>query len=77
MTVKKILVLHTGGTISMHEGENGGVETGVENPLTGVKLALPDVELTVENIFNLPSGAYWTRAYVATATTYFSGQASL
>ncbi|WP_459523890.1 asparaginase [Leuconostoc lactis] len=55
MTVKKILVLHTGGTISMHEGENGGVETGVENPLTGVKLALPDVELTVENIFNLPS----------------------
>ena len=55
MTVKKILVLHTGGTISMHEGENGGVETGVENPLTGVKLALPDVDLTVENIFNLPS----------------------
>ncbi|MFT9389034.1 MAG: asparaginase domain-containing protein, partial [Leuconostoc sp.] len=55
MTAKKILVLHTGGTISMHESENGGVETGVENPLTGAKLTLPDVDLTVENIFNLPS----------------------
>ncbi|CAM3159488.1 asparaginase [Leuconostoc rapi] len=55
MTIKKILVLHTGGTISMHEDEDGDVETGVENPLTGAKMALPDVDLTVESIFNLPS----------------------
>lgn len=55
MTIKKILVLHTGGTISMHEDEDGDVETGVENPLTGAKMTLSDVDLTVENIFNLPS----------------------
>ncbi|GDZ85736.1 asparaginase [Leuconostoc citreum] len=53
--MKKILVLHTGGTISMHEDEDGDVETGIENPLTGVQVTLPDVDLTVENIFNLPS----------------------
>ena len=53
--MKKILVLHTGGTISMHEDEDGDVETGIENPLTGAQVTLPDVDLTVENIFNLPS----------------------
>ncbi|WP_281420485.1 asparaginase [Leuconostoc miyukkimchii] len=55
MTIKKILVLHTGGTISMHEDQDGDVETGLENPLTGVKTTLPNVDLTVESIFNLPS----------------------
>ncbi|AFT81807.1 asparaginase [Leuconostoc carnosum] len=55
MTIKKILVLHTGGTISMHEDEDGDVETGTENPLNGATVQLPDAELTVESIFNLPS----------------------
>lgn len=55
MTIKKILVLHTGGTISMHEDQDGDVETGLNNPLIDVKMAIPNVDLTVESIFNLPS----------------------
>ncbi|MEX0380641.1 asparaginase [Leuconostoc sp. MS02] len=55
MTTKKILVLHTGGTISMYEDQDGDVETGADNPLTDVKLVIPNVDLTVESIFNLPS----------------------
>ena len=51
----KILVLHTGGTISMHEDEDGDVETGVVNPLTEAQVEIADVVLQVESIFNLPS----------------------
>lgn len=51
----KILVLHTGGTISMHEDEDGDVETGVVNPLTEDQVEIADVVLQVESIFNLPS----------------------
>jgi L-asparaginase len=54
--VKKILALHTGGTISMHEDASGKVVPDVENPITKAQFALPDdVELTSEDIFNLPS----------------------
>ncbi|WP_273714341.1 asparaginase [Leuconostoc mesenteroides] len=53
--MKKILVLHTGGTISMHEDADGDVETGSENPLVQAKVTFPNIELEVENIFNLPS----------------------
>jgi L-asparaginase len=55
--VKKILVLHTGGTIAMHEDEEtGGVTTDSANPLLAAHLNLPEnVELIVEDIFNVPS----------------------
>ncbi|GMA69120.1 L-asparaginase [Leuconostoc litchii] len=53
--MKKILVLHTGGTISMHEDVDGDIETGAENPLVKSAINLPNAELHVENIFNLPS----------------------
>jgi L-asparaginase len=55
--VKKILVLHTGGTIAMHEDEEtGGVTTDAANPLLAAHLNLPEnVELIVEDIFNVPS----------------------
>lgn len=55
--MKKILVLHTGGTIAMKEDAlTGGVTPDVANPLMDAAVVLPtDVELVVEDIFNLPS----------------------
>ncbi|EOL48743.1 L-asparaginase, type II [Enterococcus phoeniculicola] len=55
--MKKILVLHTGGTIAMKEDLlTGGVSPDVINPLMDAEIAIPQsVELFVEDIFNLPS----------------------
>ena len=55
--MKKILVLHTGGTIAMKEDVlTGGVSPDVTNPLMDAPIHIDDdVELIVEDIFNLPS----------------------
>lgn len=55
--MKKILVLHTGGTIAMKENQlTGGVSPDVANPLMDAEIKIPkDVELFVEDIFNIPS----------------------
>lgn len=53
--MKKILVLHTGGTISMSEDENGNISPKESNPMTAVPMSLEDVEIVTEDIFNLPS----------------------
>lgn len=54
--MKKILVLHTGGTIAMSEDENGAVAPGKENPLNQFSNFFEGkYELQVENIFNVPS----------------------
>lgn len=53
---KKLLILHTGGTISMKEGENGKVSPSVRNPLLDAleRLNHP-AELHQESVFNVPS----------------------
>jgi len=55
--MKKILVLHTGGTIAMKEDAiTGGVSPDVANPLMDAVVDIPnEIELIVEDIFNLPS----------------------
>ncbi|RZI49886.1 asparaginase [Lactococcus kimchii] len=53
--MKKILILHTGGTISMAEDENGRVSPNENNPMNAVNMQLDEVELVSEDIFNLPS----------------------
>ncbi|WP_096816874.1 asparaginase [Lactococcus fujiensis] len=53
--MKKILVLHTGGTISMAEDENGHVTPNEQNPLNALILPSNRVEIISEDIFNLPS----------------------
>lgn len=53
--MKKILVLHTGGTISMNEDASGNVAPNELNPMNGVDFKLDEVELVVEDIFNIPS----------------------
>ncbi|MGC6767041.1 asparaginase [Enterococcus sp. LJL51] len=54
--MKQILVLHTGGTISMAKDAGGGVILSDENPLMNQnELFQGEVELIVEEIFNLPS----------------------
>jgi L-asparaginase len=54
--MRKILVLHTGGTISMTADESGAVAPSATNPLLAAGMQLDDdIELEVEEIFNLPS----------------------
>ncbi|ESU30333.1 hypothetical protein G3A_22335 [Bacillus sp. 17376] len=53
---KNILLIHTGGTISMSEDTNGAVKPGANNPLTqGTDLLSSIADLVVEEPFNLPS----------------------
>lgn len=54
---KKILVIHTGGTISMSEDEStGAVKPSESNPLTEKTMGLVDfADLIIEEPFNLPS----------------------
>ena len=59
IVTKHILVLHTGGTISMTETRDGDIMPSQHNPLLGADSFVPaGVELTNEEIFNLP----WTDA---------------
>lgn len=53
---KNLLILHTGGTISMKEGENGKVSPSVENPLLAALARLNHpAKLCQESLFNVPS----------------------
>lgn len=54
--MKKVLVLHTGGTISMTQEEDGAVGLSTHHPLNQTRNIVPkDIDMTVEEIFNLPS----------------------
>lgn len=54
--MKTILLIHTGGTISMSEDTSGSVNPGSENPLhEGTSLLSKMAKLVVEEPFNLPS----------------------
>lgn len=53
--IKKILALHTGGTISMQADASGAVVTNSSNPMNHIDLSLAGVELTSEDFLNLPS----------------------
>ena len=52
---KKILALHTGGTISMAADDSGAVITNEVNPMNQVTSPIEGIEVTSEDIFNLPS----------------------
>ncbi|RLQ95075.1 asparaginase [Falsibacillus albus] len=53
---KKILILHTGGTISMMEDSSGSVIPGINNPLTTQTEKLNNLgDLIVKEPFHLPS----------------------
>ena len=53
--IKKILALHTGGTISMQADATGAVVTNSANPMNHIDLSLAGIELTSEDFLNLPS----------------------
>jgi L-asparaginase len=55
--LKKILLIHTGGTIAMEENKNtGGVNTKETHPLEATISELSDIaEIVVKNYVNLPS----------------------
>lgn len=53
---KKLLIIHTGGTISMKEGEDGKVSPSAENPLLSALECLNHpAKLVQESLFNIPS----------------------
>ena len=52
---KKILVLHTGGTISMQADASGAVVTSQVNPMNHVSNPLEGIEVHALDFFNLPS----------------------
>ena len=52
---KKILVLHTGGTISMQADATGAVVTSQDNPMNHVSNPLEGIEVHALDFFNLPS----------------------
>ncbi len=52
---KKILVLHTGGTISMQADTTGAVVTSQDNPMNHVSNPLEGIEVYALDLFNLPS----------------------
>ena len=52
---KKILVLHTGGTISMQADDSGAVVTSQDNPMNHISNPLEGVEVHALDFFNLPS----------------------
>ena len=52
---KKILVLHTGGTISMQADASGAVVTSQDNPMNHVTNPLKGIEVHALDFFNLPS----------------------
>ena len=50
---KKILVLHTGGTISMQADGAGKVVTNDVNPMNHVSIPLYDIQVTALDFFNI------------------------
>ena len=52
---KKILVLHTGGTISMQADASGAVVTSSDNPMNHVSNPLEGIQVQALDFFNLPS----------------------
>ena len=52
---KKILVLHTGGTISMQADASGAVVTSSDNPMNHVSSPLEGIQVHALDFFNLPS----------------------
>lgn len=55
--MKRILILHTGGTIAMHEDtDTGKVTTDQMNPLLNFQSPFEEeIELVIEDFFNIPS----------------------
>lgn len=52
---KKILVLHTGGTISMQADASGAVVTSSDNPMNHVSNPLEGIQVHALDFFNLPN----------------------
>ena len=52
---KKILVLHTGGTISMQADASGAVVTSSDNPMNHVSNPLEGIQVHALDFLNLPS----------------------
>lgn len=73
--MKKILLIHTGGTIAMEENKNtGGVNTKETHPLEATISELSNIaEITVKNYVNLPS-PHITPYHMLELASFINGQ---
>lgn len=53
--MKRILVLHTGGTISMHADKAGRVVPDSDNPINHASVKLDDIQINAIDFLNIPS----------------------
>lgn len=53
--MKNILILHTGGTISMKQDDSAGILSSETNPLFHQSLNIKNVSMVQEELFNIPS----------------------
>ena len=66
--MKKILVLHTGGTISMHADEDGNVRPENDNPMNHVGVNLKDIQVTALDFFKCAESTHHTKTHVKAFT---------
>ncbi|HEM3702304.1 TPA: asparaginase [Streptococcus suis] len=53
--MKKILALHTGGTISMQANQEGQVASSQVNPMTQIDTPIEEIQVTSVDFLNVPS----------------------
>ncbi|HFU4060680.1 TPA: asparaginase [Streptococcus suis] len=53
--MKKILALHTGGTISMQADQDGHVASSQVNPMTQIDTPIEEIQVTSVDFLNVPS----------------------
>ncbi|HFI0632673.1 TPA: asparaginase [Streptococcus suis] len=53
--MKKILALHTGGTISMQADQEGQVASSQVNPMTQIDTPIEEIQVTSVDFLNIPS----------------------
>lgn len=53
--MKNILVMHTGGTISMSENAQGVVTTNDTNPMSNIEIIQSIANITEKHPFQIPS----------------------
>ena len=74
---KKILALHTGGTISMAADDSGAVITNEVNPMTQVTSPIEGIAVTSEDFFNLPSPQMTPSSHVSSISKNQRGSSQL
>ncbi len=74
---KKILALHTGGTISMAADDSGAVITNEVNPMTQVTSPIEGIAVTSEDILQSTQSSNDTSSHVSSISKNQRGSSQL